>query len=926
MEADISITLIAGQNQIITYPKKCIINNAVCNDSLQHAESSCSVDFVYDQELFAFLALQTDVIAVVKDGQNTVFTGLINTDLSWTDSGNPSPIEQFSVTIQDYTSLFDKKTESEIGLVNTTVSAIVSKVCLDCNVTIARNQIAPVTEVRAFIIDEGKSYKDALNNLLFQYGYSYTFNDYGEFVYFDYKTIPQNPETLDDEDIITGAKFSRLNRKYSGAKVTYNSLTKKTNELVYFEGGGYNSDNTIAPIILQPGTYYPFDSTPAVEADSGQVYQSFRGGYAETKTKYNGEKEYQSSEETSLLYTENHSVVQDWEKGNVQINRQEFGFRKASVRLKNIHASEDANLYSLSIRADAWYRDKKCSSLSGSSANPFTCDCEYIYVSADADTLASILARFYSGAHYKITLQTERQIVQGAYMSIDTGLSGFTATALCISSSYDIEKNIYSSVFVTVSESQISLTRSAVSETSPNKGALQATQTAIQEAHSSKIRTLQNLEAAGIENEVAYYQGNLFVYRDESWRLINADNYVGIYSSSLPEQIEGNFFLAGADFAVHTVIDTDSGILELDDFSLLSIDRSYKKGMLYVSHNDLWEVIEDRNDYRYLLATNDLSEIGKPISPRLQSVISGVTKETVGRYRGPSATIPLSPEEGDYFLYTGSDSSLKGYLVRYQSGSWEKMDVTGTNYQFYMTALSDVLSENQNDTSIGLFSTIFAEAIASSKAMINELQTQKINLQTGGIIQGNFDGYAPSGRITEEGNTGFAIDSYGKAVFNDIRIRAGIQSQGFYYKRLSVGFSGIPTSTKLQQLFDFINSHSKQNWPDYLTTQYLGAAGKISLTGTDYSVSGVIQYVEINWDPSDIYMYIYFIGTADRNGTFKLFPLNQAYLKVGKNYRYNGIYFDMEGFICSESGSSEFVREQISIGSDVSSTQILLLV
>ncbi|MBQ0167222.1 MAG: hypothetical protein KBT02_08965 [Treponema sp.] len=476
MTADISIILTAGQNQLVTYPKKCIINNAVCNDSLQHAESSCSVDFVYDQELFAFLALQTDVLAVVKDGQNTVFTGVINTDLSWTDAGNPCPIDQFSVTIQDFTSFFDKKTTVEVGLVATTVADIVDKICLDCGVTIAPNQTDPASSVSAFILDEGKSYKDALNNMLYQYGYSYTFNAYGEFVYFNYQSIPQNPEAIDDEDIITGAKFARLNRKYSGAKVTYNSLTQKTNELVYFAGGGYNSDNTITPIILQPGTYYPFDSTPTVEADSGQVYQSFRSGYAESKTKYNGEKEYQSSEDTSLLYTENHTVVHDWEKGTVQIDRQQFGFRKASVRLRNAHATEDANLYSLSIRADAWYRDKKCSSISGSSSNPFTCDCEYIFAAADADALASILARFYSGAHYKITLQTERQIVPGAYMSIDTGLSGFTTTGLCISTSYDVEKDIYTSVFVTISAAQISLTRSAVSDTSSNKGALQSIQ------------------------------------------------------------------------------------------------------------------------------------------------------------------------------------------------------------------------------------------------------------------------------------------------------------------------------------------------------------------------------------------------------------------------------------------------------------------
>lgn len=808
MTTDISIILTAGQNQLVTNPKKCIINNAVCNDSLQHAESSCSVDFVYDQELFAFLALQTDVLAVVKDGQNTVFTGVINTDLSWTDAGNPFPIDQFSVTIQDFTSFFDKKTTVEVGLVSTTVADIVEKICLDCGVTIAPNQTGPAASVSAFILDEGKSYKDAMNNMLYQYGYSYTFNAYGEFVYFDYKSIPQNPETLDDEDIITGAKFSRLNRKYSGAKVTYNSLTKKTNELVYFEGGGYNSDNTIAPIILQPGTYYPFDSTPTVEADSGQVYQSFRGGYAETKTKYNGEKEFQSSEETSLLYTENHSVVQDWEKGNVQINRQEFGFRKASVRLKNIHASEDANLYSLSIRADAWYRDKKCSSLSGDASNPFICDCEYIYASADADALASILARFYSGAHYKVTLQTERQIVPGAYMNIDTGLSGFTATALCISSSYDIEKDIYSSVFVTVSAAQISLTRSALSETSPNKGALQSAQNARSEALSGKIRILSSLSETASENDFGVFGNAIYQYKNNTWVLISSGSYLGPYSSGIPDVSEGNYFLAAEDFLITEpprLISAGTGKVLGGSGFVFGAKRGFNKGYIYASVNGKWVEIKDRNDWRYIMAGNDITAYGFTYSPFFYSQIN----KTTPRYRGPKETLPgdlTGYNEGDWICLSTSASGIKGDCYRIENKVWTHLDPSAaSNYDYYFAAFKDVIDLVPDET--GRFSTIFVKQLMAQSALIDELQTKVISLESGGIIKSdNFNGVInSSGNITSFGDEGFALTFTGEHVFNDAFVRGIIDSSGIAKNHST--FTDI--NTFKNTIFDFFKKTEK---------------------------------------------------------------------------------------------------------------------
>lgn len=804
--SNISVLFTSGDDELTAFPKSCTINKCVCSESLQHAESTCSIELVYEADLFAFLALKTDIITVVKDGQNVIFTGVVNTDLSWQDDGNPFPITSFKLTVKDNTYLFEKKAAAEIGLINTTVQAVIHRICQECGVTVFADQEEPEETVQAVIIDEGTSFKEVIANVLYQYGYSYTFNEYGELVYFKYKDIPDELEAIEDDDILTGAKFNRLDRKYTGVKVSYNSLTRKNNELVYFVGGGYNSDNTVAAIILQPGVYYPFESAPTVEADEGQVYQNFRGGYATSKTKYNGEKEYQSSEETSLLYTQNHTVVRDWENGNIVINREQFGFRRASVRLYNAHSTEDAKLYSLSIRADSWYRDTKCFSINGSADNPFACESEYIYSNSAADTLAAALAPYFCGAVYKVTFSSERYIQPGTFCSIDTGLSGFYASALAISSSYDYGKGIYTNVFITLSDVTIDITRYKNKETAANKAALQASGNALEEARSARIRALISLSASGKEGEVAYYQQQLYRYVSGTWQLISPDNYMGIYTTETPEYAEGRYFLCGADFSQCESLYTDSGLLELEDGTLLGVSRTYHKDSLYLASNNIWQELTDKNDYRYIVATNDLINTGGNVSPNLQQTIQINARAVTGRYLGIQPWDPQEPEIGDYFLFNGTESELrkKGYLYMYKSTGWIKLEVNAENFSYYMTALSDLYTQMPENTEPQFFSTVFAQALFASKAAIQELQSQRIVLTHPGIIESNFDGTVVDGRITGAGTRGFALDSTGQVVAHSIFVRGPIASSGilqgynhFFWMR--------NTTEESEELRDFIS-------------------------------------------------------------------------------------------------------------------------
>ena len=309
------------------------------NASLQHEEQSCKFSIPYDEDILEFLINQKDIDAYVYSEGVAVFSGTVNSDLSWTDNGYPEPAEKIDITIKDNTQKLDTPAQSEVALIHQDLSDIVQTICENCGVTYNAT-FTDNPEVAAFVLDKDKKYLDALNNLLFQHCYSFYFNGSGEF-----EVIKLNPAAavtgrIDNTDFLTGLNVSKSQRNYNVVKVTYATLTKKTNEQVYFEGNGLDEENHVIPITVRPGQYYPYESDPVQEDREGKVYQSFETGFAESYKTYSGETRYRRTTKTSLVYTENHAVVQDW-IGDIVINRTEFGARTSAVRLLNNGRSEE---------------------------------------------------------------------------------------------------------------------------------------------------------------------------------------------------------------------------------------------------------------------------------------------------------------------------------------------------------------------------------------------------------------------------------------------------------------------------------------------------------------------------------------------------------------------------------------------------------
>lgn len=434
-------------------PSKCTVSRTICSAELQHQASTAQLEFPYDPDLFKFLftggsgdpAAPGELSVGIKEGGEYVFLGRLASQFSWTDLGEPWPADKLSLSLTDDTEKLNIPAPRELGWKSKSIAFIVHYIAVIAGVKFPFEDSIeePGQERVTLVIDEGKNLKSVLDAFLLQYGYSYYFNELNQMTLFAIPRpdSPQIEDTLGASDIIGSPQISQQDRNYTGIKVSYSTLTLKKNEQVYFQGGGYRDDNSTAPIILQKDVYFPFESSPIIEADEGQVWQTYETGYAETRRKYNGELEYRRSSRAQLLYTENHEVMPEWE-GDIEIDRTEFGFRRASVRLVN-RGETDANLYCLAIRADAWYAETESSVTIGNDGSLYTMECEYIYDYYDARRLANTLSKYFLRPCYKMTAQSEKRIAPGTMVEFYTGLSGFTKTGLVVSAQYDYDKELW---------------------------------------------------------------------------------------------------------------------------------------------------------------------------------------------------------------------------------------------------------------------------------------------------------------------------------------------------------------------------------------------------------------------------------------------------------------------------------------------------
>lgn len=278
--------------------------------------------------------------------------------------------------------------------------------------------------------------------------------------------------------------------------------------------------------------------------------------------------------------------------------------------------------------------------------------------------------------------------------------------------------------------------------------------------------------------------------------------YAGLVytAGEMPDPKDGNFFVSANNFTADSIITVNGNNLLLNG-KLLVVKKTYEFGIIYFAKNKTWIKVTDTNNYRYVIAVNDLKKIGAPLSPNLQSILeetatdiaTGIAGEVatnivnkvvddkvaaayMGTNLGLSASYnPRGAKKKDWYTYIGNTSvnpdRKKTYIYVCNKDNptvsdWQELSQNDvSNYDKYMAELPALLDYQKDSLEPGYFSTVFAEALMANSAFIKQLATSFFELWndagTGaaGIIK------SKEYSTTAGSRKGFLLDTDGNANF-----------------------------------------------------------------------------------------------------------------------------------------------------------------
>lgn len=322
---------------------------------------------------------------------------------------------------------------------------------------------------------------------------------------------------------------------------------------------------------------------------------------------------------------------------------------------------------------------------------------------------------------------------------------------------------------------------------------------------------------------------------------------------NMPSDSTGNFFLCGQDFNGYGRLLINDSQLILNNNYILSVTRKFQKGYIYVYDGFIWQRLDDKNNFRYVIAMNDLIEIDEPLSPGLIEQFQSSIVVYTPKYLGGFAAAPITAHNGDTFCYTGTTTAnyTKGMCYKWADGTgWSLLSTTDPeNAQAYMSALNDIL---QNTSENGTFAAVFAQHICSNSAFIKNVASQVITLQSNGLIESN----------NYSATTGFQIKANGDAVFRQGTFdNINSTNSNFVNAVISGTFDSVGGYKYNKQLLLSSDQHSVNEMIDIIFNTFDNYNGK------------VLCYVYFDWLSDRYYRGDAFCLSIGHAGTVKNFSL-----------------------------------------------------
>ena len=406
-----------------------------------------------------------DIHAVLMDGSETLFTGYVSTNFSWsvTDYGE----ETLSITLEDVgTRLLEKSFITEgFHLFQCEAYRAVEAIAERAGIIISPDSQKPTAAV-VRSVEGDESCRDLLTELLYELGYVYAFDEYGEmYLHKVSVTTLSGIPTVDSSSLVsvggTAVSLRKKIRQYRTARVSFQRLGEADDYLVYRDTTGQGDGHPYCYHELQGGER--FDGTENYTLTGGETRTPayIEAVNAASETEIVGSNEIVAVTDLRTVFTAASGSINAF-------------CSLAGGKYIKVHAENTGRTPAYITRLDAYgsilyVKDENAVIASGGSlttddGSTLREEMEWIHDEENAKTHANLLAAYHRNAGSEYTFTSFLDLAPGSVVHLeDDVFTGLSVNVLIVSKVTTDESDVYQ--YGAVGVSVFNLDADVISET-----------------------------------------------------------------------------------------------------------------------------------------------------------------------------------------------------------------------------------------------------------------------------------------------------------------------------------------------------------------------------------------------------------------------------------------------------------------------------
>lgn len=422
--------------------------------------ASNQVTLLIDKECVSIedvIATDGDVKAILKDGEQVLFTGYISTNFSWTITQRGK--QALEITIEDVGSRLLGKSFIKNGrhLFNCKADEAILQICNVANIVVSDKNY-PLNHKVTKLVDSSVTCKELLEKLVYELGYVYYFDELGHLCLFEincsnFADLP----TLDKDDLyVVGGKAISLNKKirsYKSARVSFKQLETASNYLVYRNTTGQSEAHPYCYFQLEGNQYFDGLEFYSQQQWEENLIDTFRNPPLIEACNASAESSIVGSNE--IISISNIRVDFASQSGSVSCNITEAGGPYLQIEAHNSSqlpyfiTKMDAYADIIFVKDLNIIRTADVIEELDSSDNLISEELEFVHSRALAQEHANRLSQYHRYANSQYFFFSKRELTLGTVVKvIDNAFSNLEVNVLLVAKAYTDESSIikYSAV------------------------------------------------------------------------------------------------------------------------------------------------------------------------------------------------------------------------------------------------------------------------------------------------------------------------------------------------------------------------------------------------------------------------------------------------------------------------------------------------